>query len=662
METATPNSSRRKIKKLTDDTGSDQNPNLLDSGQQDAPSVLLDSKYGLVIMVNQVFCDLVQYSKEQLVGHHISLLFPNLIITNLLAQGSSQEQLLTRSGHSFSSQIAVKQLQQETDAVLLLIHPQEEEGAPLSTQRRFDAIRNLLFLIEEQSLEIAMGKAIPILRALFRANAIAFYLLDDKSPLMNRYVAFDHAKILPRTLPASDMMMLSKPLMWRNNQEGLISSERPSFRMHLQFLLSIPLGVASGVIGLVLIGDETNQPPGDAEKLLELTRINLNSLVLHFVRIESLHKEIARLHSSIKVHENVISNLKDGLILLTPDLHVQEINTAAEIMLGYTAQEVSSLPAEDILIGSALLLTALNDAQAGIAAHNLGTVQLHHRVGYPFSARVQVLPVNELGKVTQVILIITDISEYEQITLRTQQLEHRAILGEFISAFAHDVRNPINNLSTSLQLLQRRFGADDPNREIVNRLGEDCDRLTQLMEQFLSYSRLVDNTRFEVVDIEQVLQRILSKWKPTLETQGIQLHYSSATKIPSIRVDRRAMERVFINLISNAVEAMSENIHNPVLGVRISREETSPLQKQQIRISISDNGAGIPPELRERVFDPFMTTKGEGTGLGLSISKQIVTAHRGTITVESFPGGTVFHILLPIRELEEDEPDRIDRR
>jgi two-component system, NtrC family, sensor histidine kinase AtoS len=108
--------------------------------------------------------------------------------------------------------------------------------------------------------------------------------------------------------------------------------------------------------------------------------------------------------------------------------------------------------------------------------------------------------------------------------------------------------------------------------------------------------------------------------------------------------DARSLEQVFTNLISNAVEAMSKN--GGTLAIRIAASDLIA-NRPQVEITVSDSGPGIPEEIRERLFEPFVTTKTRGNGLGLAITKRIVTAHQGTIQVNSFPGGTVFHVYLP---------------
>jgi signal transduction histidine kinase len=244
-----------------------------------------------------------------------------------------------------------------------------------------------------------------------------------------------------------------------------------------------------------------------------------------------------------------------------------------------------------------------------------------------------------------------DISEHEQAKIRTQQLEQRALLGEVTAVFAHEVRNPINNISTGLQLMALSTPQDDPEkRELITRLQQDCNRLTDLMESILTFSR-TGNYKFVPLDVHKIVERLLKRWRPRMTRLQIQHHIQVAPDTPSIMGDQRALEQVFTNLISNAVRAMGDN--GGMLAVRIG-PHLAPGNKLLTQIDISDTGPGIPEEIRERIFDPFFTTDPNGTGLGLSITKQIVTAHKGSIYPTSFPGGTVFHVQIPALDAAEE--------
>jgi two-component system, NtrC family, sensor histidine kinase AtoS len=212
------------------------------------------------------------------------------------------------------------------------------------------------------------------------------------------------------------------------------------------------------------------------------------------------------------------------------------------------------------------------------------------------------------------------------------------------------VRNPINNISTGLQLLSVKLPENDPNQENINRLIIDCQRLNHLMESVLSFSRYAEH-KFESVDLEQMLRRLLDRWRPRMAKVNVTPFIHIEENTPPILGDPKSLDQVFTNLISNAVEAMGSS--GGTLAVRVA-----PLHvgqgRPQVEVTVSDSGPGIPDEVKDRIFEPFVTTKAQGTGLGLAITKRIVTAHRGSISVNSFPGGTVFHVLLSAYQGEQE--------
>jgi signal transduction histidine kinase len=241
------------------------------------------------------------------------------------------------------------------------------------------------------------------------------------------------------------------------------------------------------------------------------------------------------------------------------------------------------------------------------------------------------------------VILFTDISEDEKIKLHTQHLEQRAVLGEVTAVFAHEVRNPINNIATGLQLLGTLQEPDDSKQELISRMLGDCNRLNHLMESVLAFSRPIE-TRFEKIDLPSLLQKILDRWRPRFSKLNIIPFIKRPDESREIMGDPRALEQVFTNLISNSVEAMSVN--GGTLGIQIISDESTPARPKMI-VELSDTGPGIPPEMRDRIFEPFVTASPRGTGLGLAITKRIVTAHRGTVILDTFPGGTIFKVSFP---------------
>lgn len=146
------------------------------------------------------------------------------------------------------------------------------------------------------------------------------------------------------------------------------------------------------------------------------------------------------------------------------------------------------------------------------------------------------------------------------------------------------------------------------------------------------------------VDLGMLLQRFLERWRPRFSKANVQAYFQMEPDILWVIGDARALEQVFTNLVNNAVQAMKTG---GVLAVKMTNRQVSRGASPEVEVTVSDNGPGIPDEIREHIFEPFVTNNPQGTGLGLAITKRIINAHRGSISVNSFPGGTVFHVCLP---------------
>jgi signal transduction histidine kinase len=215
------------------------------------------------------------------------------------------------------------------------------------------------------------------------------------------------------------------------------------------------------------------------------------------------------------------------------------------------------------------------------------------------------------------------------------------------AVFSHEIRNPINNLSTGLEILELNLPRDDPNQAQIKRLQQDCDRLAELIKSILSVSRPTEY-KMESLDPGKFLQNLLERLQNKIARANIQYLLQIPPNCPRISANARALEQVFSNLINNALDAMGENGGHLVIKIQPAQVGNS---NSTLEITIADTGPGIPKENLDRIFQLFYTTKPDGNGIGLAVTKRIVTAHKGRIWATSIPGGTVFHVQFPILEI-----------
>jgi signal transduction histidine kinase len=251
-------------------------------------------------------------------------------------------------------------------------------------------------------------------------------------------------------------------------------------------------------------------------------------------------------------------------------------------------------------------------------------------------------PVMNNGQLFSIIILIRDLSQQEQSQAVNKQLEQRAILGEVTAIFAHEVRNPINAIMLSLQVIEDDLEEDDPNHKWIDNIRDECNKLMYLMESVLSFAKPLEY-KMAGVDLNFLLPRILERWHPRLMRLNISPYYESTVDNPIIEGDMRALEQVFTNLISNSVNAMSEK--GGSLGIKITVADDEQ-DRNYLQVTLTDTGHGIPDEIKAHMFKPFVTGSQRGTGLGLAITQRIINAHKGKIEVDSYPGGTIFRIFL----------------
>lgn len=223
---------------------------------------------------------------------------------------------------------------------------------------------------------------------------------------------------------------------------------------------------------------------------------------------------------------------------------------------------------------------------------------------------------------------------------RAQRLR---ILGRLASRLAHELKNPLAAIRASAQL-----GSilDDPKerQRVYQRIEKEVDRLTELITFTLELSRERPEA-WELVDIPELIDNVLSLWKAELQKKNITVTTVFPLELPGIQARSNLLQQAFNNLLSNAVDAIGEDGE---IRITVSRSDTN----ETVIIRVTDTGSGIPEKIKERVFNEFFTTKASGTGLGLAITHQIIAGvHLGQIWCDSEEGrGTTFTMQLPVKQ------------
>lgn len=231
--------------------------------------------------------------------------------------------------------------------------------------------------------------------------------------------------------------------------------------------------------------------------------------------------------------------------------------------------------------------------------------------------------------------MVDDLKRWQDFQKQAARVERLAALGSVAAAVAHEVKNPLASMRIHLDLLRGRLPGNE--KDSIEILGTELDRLNQTVSQLLSYAR-PRPPLFGPVDARELLSWTASMTATPCRLAAVNLSWAAEANCPPIWGDGQQLKQVMLNLVLNAVAAQPDGG-----SVRLEAFRSG----QNVALRVEDTGPGIPAELLERIFDPFFTTRPEGTGLGLSIVHRIVEGHGGRIDVESPGQKTVFTVTLP---------------
>ena len=234
---------------------------------------------------------------------------------------------------------------------------------------------------------------------------------------------------------------------------------------------------------------------------------------------------------------------------------------------------------------------------------------------------------------------------------QARRSERLAALGQLSAGLAHEIRNPLGVIKGSAEMLNQKLQASDPLAcELAGYISSEVNRLSGLVTRFLDFARPLQ-TELRPQEVTALLDRALDSVAEQWHGGQIRVEREYQPNLPLVPLDEGLCERALLNLVQNAFEAMGDEGGTLRVEVRAAQTNGRP----GVEIRVKDTGPGIPAELREQIFNPFVTTKKAGVGLGLSIVAKIIDEHHGTIRVESAPGqGACFVIFFPAvqREVE----------
>jgi two-component system NtrC family sensor kinase len=400
----------------------------------------------------------------------------------------------------------------------------------------------------------------------------------------------------------------------------------------------VPISRRGERIGAVTLG--TLQPreftAGDLERIEamgDLLSVSLENAEL----VETLRQAEWRFRTLFRA-------APDAVFTVLQSGRIREANDAVRDVTGADPLQAVGLPVADLVIEAdrEKLKAALDATFAGTPSRLEVSFQ-HVGRGTPVR-RVVALAMSRLPEADppSVLLVGRDTTSEREMRVRLMESDRLAAVGELVAGVAHEVNNPLSSISAFAQLLLREGGLSATQRDSIEVIKSETLRASQVVKDLLAFARRSEPQR-EPLDLNGVVSRTLRLRGYQLVSNKINVETDLSTDLPAVVGDARQLQQVCLNLVTNAIQAMS------ALGggtLFVSTRSEAP----HVVLDMRDTGPGIPESARAHIFEPFFTTKGEGegTGLGLSVSYGIVAAHGGKIELaSSSSAGTTLRVTLP---------------
>ncbi|MET0015437.1 MAG: PhnD/SsuA/transferrin family substrate-binding protein [Sedimenticola sp.] len=384
-----------------------------------------------------------------------------------------------------------------------------------------------------------------------------------------------------------------------------------------------------------------------------------------------LNRELkrAQLHLEQR-HELILNSVADGIYGVDLQGNSTFVNRAMEQITGWKAEDLIGKNQHDILHHTHADGTPHPRHECPVYATYRDNVPrfvdddvFWKRDGNCFPVEYTSTPLrDEHEGVVGSVVVFRDISERKQAEEEARQhqmdLAHVARLstmGEMASGIAHEINQPLTAIATNAHACIRMLEAGGEQNEriadVVEKIGSQAERAGEIIRQLRQFVRK-EQPQLSAVNLNELIDEVVTLLKPEARRADVRVELDLEQEISTVLAQHIQIDQVILNLARNAIEAMEDMLK----GDRVLTITTRQGGKNAVIVTVADTGPGLSEEVREQVFNPFVTTKPSGMGLGLSISQGIIDAHKGRLYVDSNPGeGAVFRFMLPVTEEKADE-------
>jgi len=354
-----------------------------------------------------------------------------------------------------------------------------------------------------------------------------------------------------------------------------------------------------------------------------------------------------RLYQQQEFARRLVDSFPDLIFVVDTQKRYTFVSPKVNEVLGYEPQEAIGMVFGDRTHAEdrTAALSVFDDVIQGKRNFASIEIRVRHKLGEWRRLRCHFSPLFDVdGTIEGVVISGRDITEVKRLEEQLIQAEKLAAMGQMLAGVAHELNNPLTAILGASELLRERAGTDENTKRQLEMTHRQARRAARIVQNLLEFSRPASPQK-KALDLNFVIDRTLQLHEHSLRRNSIEVDFRSSPGLPSTVGDANQLIQVFLNLVSNAEQAIREIRPSGRIQIRLGQSGS------RIFATVQDDGVGIKPETLPKLFDPFFTTKrpGGGTGLGLSICLSIVREHGGDIEVESLPaGGAAFTVFLPV--------------
>lgn len=436
----------------------------------------------------------------------------------------------------------------------------------------------------------------------------------------------------------------------------LESEVQPQLRRALYFsvfAILVSLMVAAGLSNIALrpleaIGRRLDQmTAGVSDTTPEPDPRRADEYAVVHTKIDRLGRQIRdvkEVFSALKENlDQIMGALQDGLVLFTRDTHVVLVSASAERFIGRPRGEILGNAVEEVFTDATKLGRIVLDSFALHRPIPQREIELEN------GRRIQIALdfIAERGERIGALLTMRDAESVRRIENEIELSRRLAAIGRLTSGVAHEVKNPINAIVVHLELLREKMRESDPDtRRHMDVIGREIHRLDRVVEMLVDFNRPVE-LRLSDFDLRRVVEDVTLLASPEAAKQGVKIETQVGKIALPVRADADLIKQALLNVVLNGVQAMSSG---GALNISARQQDSAAT------IEVKDHGGGIPPEVQDKVFNLYFTTKKTGSGIGLAMSYRVLQLHNGALDFETEVGrGTTFRLLLPLIEAKQHQ-------